>query len=63
MVGASQMVAAVPESAYRQAADRVRPVRVDCVFPSSWINLITLRDVPMLPFVEQLAQRLVQAAR
>ena len=63
VVGASQMVALVPESAYRQAADRVRPVKVDCDFQSSWINLITLRDVPMLPFVEQLSQRLVQAVR
>lgn len=63
VVGASRMVAAVPESAYRQAADRVRPVRVDCVFPASWINLITLRDVPALPFVEQLEQRLVRAVR
>ncbi|WP_159595004.1 LysR substrate-binding domain-containing protein [Hydrogenophaga sp. BPS33] len=63
LVGASRMVAAVPESAYRQAADRVRRVRVDCVFPSSWINLITLRDVPVLPFVNELARRLLNTAR
>ena len=42
----------------RQAAERVRPVRLDFKFQPTWINLITLGEIPTLPFVEQLAQRL-----
>lgn len=63
VVAASRMIALVPESAYRQAADRVAPLRLDFRFQPTRVNLITLRDVPALPVVEQLAQRLKAAIR
>ncbi len=58
-VASSRMLSLIPETAYLQAKDRVSRVRLDVEFPSTWINLITLRDVPTLPFVEGLASRLV----
>jgi DNA-binding transcriptional LysR family regulator len=58
IVASSRMIALVPESAYRQAAERVKPVRLDFKFQPTWINLIMPGEVPTLPFVEQLAQRL-----
>jgi len=58
MVAATRMIALVPESAYRRAAERVSPVRLDCSFQSTKINLITLRNMPALPFVDLLARRL-----
>jgi len=63
MVACSRMIALVPESAWRQAADRVSPVRLNFRFQPTWNHLITLGDVPVLPFVEQLAQRLIEASR
>jgi DNA-binding transcriptional LysR family regulator len=63
VVATSSMIALVPESAYRQAADRVSPLRLDFRFQPTRVNLITLRDVPTLPVVEQLAQRLRNASR
>ncbi len=61
-VAGSRMLALIPETAYLQAKDRVSRVRLDVEFPSTWINLITLRDVPTLPFVDGLASRLKAAA-
>ncbi|MBU1360304.1 MAG: LysR family transcriptional regulator [Gammaproteobacteria bacterium] len=58
MVAATRMIALVPDSAYRLAADRVSEVKLDGRFPSTWTHFITLGDVPMLPHVEQLARRL-----
>lgn len=58
IASSTRMIALVPESAYRQAMDGLRPVRLDWRFQPTWTNLITLRDVPNLPFVEQLAERL-----
>lgn len=61
-VAGGRMLALVPETAYLQAKDRISPVRLDGSVPSTWINLITLRDVPTLPFVDELAGHLKEAA-
>lgn len=61
-VAGSRMLALVPETGYLQAKDQVSPVRLDGQVPSTWINLITLRDVPTLPFVDALGGHLKEAA-
>jgi DNA-binding transcriptional LysR family regulator len=54
-VAGSQMLALVPQTAAAQAEGRVRPIRMEAELAPSWINLVTLRDVPCLPFVEAMA--------
>jgi DNA-binding transcriptional LysR family regulator len=61
-VARGKLLALVPETAVAQAAAAIRPVRMDCDLASTWINLITLRDVPRLPFVEELAERLIRVS-
>lgn len=54
LVSASRMLAAVPESTFRQYSGRVCQLRIGAQFPSNHVNLMTLRDVTPPPVVKTL---------
>lgn len=51
LAATSRMLTVVPESAFRQYADRVVELRTTTTFESNSINLITLSDVPSMEVV------------
>ena len=63
LVAGSSMLAAVPESAYRQYRPRVKALRMERVFPSKALVFVTLADLPRLPAVDSIAQRFAHYTR
>ena len=63
LVAISKMLAAVPESAYRQHPSGVKILPMEMGFPSTTLVFATLAGVPVLPSVEMLAQRFQSYAR
>lgn len=53
----SQMLAAVPQSAYRQYPSQVKVLPMEIGFPSTHLVFVTLSDGPKLPAVELISHR------
>lgn len=63
LAAGSRLLAAAPESAYRQYQSQVRRLPIDQAFPTASMVFATLADMPMLPSVEMISQQFQAYAR
>lgn len=62
LLAGSDMVTAVPESAYRQYREHISPIKTEAKFPSTRLVFATLSTGPTLPAVELLSEGFRQYA-